>query len=126
MRAPFTGIVGARLVEPGEPVAPGQSLMSVYAPGALRIEVRVPQSEAAAIRTAGGAQIVLADGQRVDAAKVIMFPEADVATHSVVMRVMLPSLKDAPQPGTTAKVIFPVERWRAGAARAVVGTGAAR
>lgn len=109
VRAPFAGIVGARLVEPGETVAPGQTLMSVYAPGALRIEVRVPQSEAAAIRSADGAQIVLADGRRVDAAKVIMFPEADVATHSVIMRVMLPVLENAPHPGTTAKVIFPID-----------------
>ena len=42
VRAPFAGIVSARRVEPGESVNPGQPLMSVYAPGALRIEVQVP------------------------------------------------------------------------------------
>lgn len=108
VRAPFAGIVSARRVEPGETVAPGQPLMSVYAPGALRIEVQVPQSEAAAIRAAGRAQVVLADGRRIDAAKVVVFPAADAATHSVGVRVMLPELKEAPQPGVTARVVFPI------------------
>ena len=43
--------VDVRRVEPGESVAPGQALLSVYAPGALRIEVQVPQTDAEAIRT---------------------------------------------------------------------------
>lgn len=108
VRAPFAGIVSARRVEPGETVAPGQPLMSVYAPGALRIEVQVPQSDAAAIRAAGRAKVELGDGRRVDAADVIVFPAADAATHSVGVRVLLPRLDDAPQPGVTARVVFPV------------------
>jgi RND family efflux transporter MFP subunit len=108
VRAPFAGIVSARRVEPGESIAPGQPLMSLYAPGALRIEVQVPQSDAAAIRTANKARVVLADGRGIDAASVIVFPAADPSTHSVGVRVILPDLKDAPQPGVTAKVVFPI------------------
>lgn len=108
VRAPFAGLVSARRVEPGETVAPGQALMSVYAPGALRIEVMVPQSEAAAIKAANRAVVVLADGRRTDAAQVIVFPAADPATHSVGVRVMLPELQSAPQPGLTARVVFPI------------------
>ena len=108
IRAPFAGIVSARQVEPGESVAPGQPLMMVYAPGALRIEVQVPQSDAAAIRAANRAQVVLADGRRIDAAQVTVFPAADPATHSVGVRVTLPDVAQAPQPGATAKVVFPI------------------
>lgn len=108
IRAPFSGIVSARAVEPGESVAPGQALMAVYAPGALRIEVQVPQSDAVAIRAAGRAQIVLADGRSIDAAEVIVFPAADPSTHSVGVRVALPDVERAPQPGATAKVVFPI------------------
>lgn len=108
VRAPFAGIVSLRPVEPGETVAPGQPLMSMYAPSALRIEVQVPQSEAKAIRSVGKAQVVFGDGRRVDAAEVIVFPAADAQTHSVGVRVLLPDMKDAPQPGTTAKVAFPI------------------
>lgn len=109
VRAPFAGLVSARRVEPGESVAPGQPLMSVYAPGALRIEVQVPQSEADAIRAADAASVVLGDGRRVDAAELVVFPAADAATHSVGVRVSLPDLAQPPAPGATAKVVFPID-----------------
>lgn len=108
IRAPFAGIISARRVEPGESVAPGQPLLAIHAPGALRIQVHVPQSDAAAIRAAGGAEVVLADGRSVEAAEVAVYPAADPATHSVGVRVTLPPLDDAPTPGATAKVVFPV------------------
>lgn len=108
VRAPFAGIISAREVEPGESVASGKTLLSIYAPGALRVEVRVPQSDAAGIRAANSARIVLGDGRSLDAAQVIVFPAAEASTHSVGVRVMLPDIADAPQPGITAKVVFPI------------------
>jgi RND family efflux transporter MFP subunit len=108
VRAPFAGVVSARKVEPGESVALGQALLSLHAPGALRVEVQVPQSDAAGIRAANSARIVLDDGRSLDAAQVIVFPAADPSTHSVGVRVMLPDIADAPQPGITAKVVFPI------------------
>lgn len=108
VRAPFAGIVSARRVEPGESIVLGQALMSVYAPGALRIQVQVPQSEADAIRSVRRARIVLADGRSGDAVEVTVFPSADPVTHSVTVRVVLPALKDPPQPGATAKVAFAI------------------
>lgn len=116
VRAPFAGLVSARRVEPGESVAPGQPLMAVYAPGALRIEVQVPQSEAEAIRTAKRARVALADGRTVDAAEVVVFPAADPSTHSVGVRVTLPDMSTAPAPGVTAKVLFPIAGVSNGAA----------
>jgi RND family efflux transporter MFP subunit len=108
VRAPYAGIVSARLAEPGESVAPGQPLLAMYAPGALRIQVQVPQSDAEAIRTTGRAAVLLDDGRRLDAASVDVFPSADPATHSVAVRVVLPGMADAPRPGATAKVLFPI------------------
>ncbi|KAF1710729.1 efflux RND transporter periplasmic adaptor subunit [Pseudoxanthomonas sacheonensis] len=108
VRAPFAGIVSAREVEPGESVVPGQALLSLHAPGALRVEVQVPQSDAAGIRAANRARIVLDDGRSLDAAQVIVFPAADPSTHSVGVRAVLPDVADAPQPGITAKVVFPI------------------
>jgi RND family efflux transporter MFP subunit len=108
VRAPFAGIVSARRVEPGESIATGQALMSVYAPGALRIQVQVPQSDAAAIRASSSARVVLTDGRSADAVEVAVFPTADPTAHSVTVRVVLPALKDPPQPGATAKVVFAI------------------
>ena len=107
IRAPYAGIVSARAVEPGESVGIGQPLVTVFAPDALRIEVSVPQSDAEAIRADPAARITLDDGRRVDAASVTVFPAADAATHAVRVRVDLPPLEPAPQPGRTARVAFP-------------------
>ncbi|MBS0215943.1 MAG: efflux RND transporter periplasmic adaptor subunit [Proteobacteria bacterium] len=106
VRAPFDGVMARRDVEPGETVAPGRALASVYAPDALRIEVAVPQTRADAIRRDPTAEVVLADGRKLVPAEVIVFPAADVASHSVNVRLKLPHLDAPPAPGTTAKVVF--------------------
>lgn len=108
VRAPFAGVVDARHVEPGESVSPGQPLLALHAPGALRVEVQVPQSEADAIRAAGRARILLADGRSLEASGLIVHPAADPLTHSVGVRVALPGMAPAPAPGSTAKIVFPV------------------
>lgn len=106
VRAPYAGTVSARNVELGETVAPGQPLFTLYAPGALRLEVQVPQAIAEAIRSKAQATVSLADGREVAAAKVIVFPSADSLAHSNAVRVLLPALSPAPRPGQTAKVRF--------------------
>ncbi|WP_369943446.1 efflux RND transporter periplasmic adaptor subunit [Xanthomonas medicagonis] len=106
IRAPFAGVVSARRVQPGEAVAAGQALLALYAPGAQRIEVQVPQSDAAAIRAVPRAQVRLDDGRTLAVAQVVVFPTADPDSHSVTVRVPLPVLTPAPAPGTTAKVAF--------------------
>lgn len=109
VRAPYAGIVAARRVEPGETVGPGQPLLTVYAPDDLRIEVRVPQSAADAIRAKPQARVVFDDGRSVEAREVVVYPAADPASHSVPVRVALPRLEaGAPAPGATAKVVFPI------------------
>lgn len=107
VRAPFAGIVSARRVEPGEAVAPGQPLLSLYAPGALRLEVQVPQSDAEAIRAAPKATVQVDGGAPVAAAQVIVFPAADPLSHSIGVRVVLPALAQPVAPGVTAKVVLP-------------------
>jgi RND family efflux transporter MFP subunit len=108
VRAPFAGVVSARRVEPGESVAPGQPLMSVYAPGALRIEAQLPEADAAAIRAASGVRVLLADGRVLAAGALTIAPAADPDTHTVTVRVALPEMEAAPQPGVTAKLVFQV------------------
>lgn len=115
VRAPFAGVVARRDVEPGETVAPGTALLSLYAPGALRVEVAVPQTHADAIRHNPAAQVVLGDGRTVTPAEVVVFPAADPHSHSVNVRVLLPQVDPSPAPGTTAKVVFAADAATAGA-----------
>lgn len=107
IRAPYAGVIARREVEPGESVGVGQSLMSIFSPGALRIEVSIPQSDAQLVRTSEAGWIELDDGRTVQARSVTVFPVAEPTSHAVRVRLDLPGLDPAPHPGTTAKVAFP-------------------
>lgn len=126
VRAPYPGVVASRDVEPGESVSPGQPLLTVFALEALRIELSVPQSDAAAIRAEPSATVHLTNGHRIEDGRVTVFPAADTASHSVRVRVDLPALDTTLTPGTTAKVVFPAvagEGWPRVPASALVHRG---
>ncbi|HEX4870524.1 MAG TPA: efflux RND transporter periplasmic adaptor subunit [Moraxellaceae bacterium] len=109
VRAPFAGVVTSRPVQVGEAVMPGQPLLVVQAPGAMRAVVDVTQQMAEALRRSGKATIVLGDGRRFDAAAVTVFPNADPATQTVRVRADLPAnVNGNVFPGMAAKVVFAV------------------
>lgn len=107
IRAPYAGIVSSRDVEPGESVSVGRQLMTLFSPEALRIEVSVPLSVAAGIRSHPAARVILDDGRSIDVRDVTVFPAADPASHAVTVRVQMPPLDPVPHPGSTARVAFP-------------------
>lgn len=107
IRAPYDGVVERRMVELGESVNPGQPLISVLAPGTLRVEVDVPQEEAAEIREVGRAQLRSADGTVHDVARVIVYPSADPQTHATTVRLELDTSSGL-QPGNAVKAEFPI------------------
>jgi len=45
IKAPFTGMITERLIEPGEFTSPGQSLLKLEDPSSLRLEVTVAESD---------------------------------------------------------------------------------
>ena len=106
IRAPYSGILTQRHVEVGEAVRPGQPLVSGLSLDRLRINVEVPQSDIAAIRKHGAAAVLLPDGRRIEADRVVVFPYADPATHSFKVRVELPEADTGLQPGMTVKTAF--------------------
>lgn len=108
IRAPYPGIVTARLVQVGETVRPGQPLISGLSLEALRLHVEVPQSDVAAIRAQGKAAVLLDDGRRIDASEVTVFPYADAQTHTFKVRVVLPQQETGLYPGMTVKVGFAI------------------
>jgi RND family efflux transporter MFP subunit len=109
VRAPFAGVVTSRPVQVGEAVMPGQPLLVVQAPGALRAVVDVTQQMAEALRKSGKATILLADGRRLEAAAVTVFPNADPTTQTVRVRADLPARVNGDVfPGMAAKVVFAV------------------
>lgn len=107
IRAPFAGVVTARHVEVGEAVAPGQPLTAIAAPGALRVNVDVPQALADEVRALGAAR-VHADGRAIEAAQLTVFPAAASGSNTVRVRVDLPPGVEGLYPGMFAKVGFRV------------------
>lgn len=108
VRAPYSGIVTQRFVEVGETVSPGQALIAGLSLDRLRLRVQVPQSDVAPIREHARAFLLLADGRRIEAERVTVFPYADPATHSFSVRVDLPEAETGLSPGMAAKVAFVV------------------
>lgn len=106
IRAPYSGILTARMVKVGETVQPGQPLVSGLSMAQLRVNVEVPQSEIAAIRAHAQAAVLLDDGHRVVAEKLVIFPFADAVTHSFKLRLELPEAETGLQPGMTVKAAF--------------------
>ncbi|WP_297801206.1 efflux RND transporter periplasmic adaptor subunit [Arenimonas sp. GDDSR-1] len=106
IRAPYSGVLSQRLVEPGESVAPGQPLLRVFNPDRFRVQIQVPQGVAAIIRTAPQAEVVLVDGTVLTAESVLVYDSADAASHSVSVRVHLPKTETPLVPGQVASVRF--------------------
>ncbi|KGI78475.1 efflux RND transporter periplasmic adaptor subunit [Oleiagrimonas soli] len=112
IRAPYAGIVTRRYVHVGEAVQAGppspQPLIGLESLNDLRVTVQVPQSAVEAIRRHQHAELLLGDGQRLAASKVIVFPYADPKTHTFNVRLELDGSHATLYPGMTVKVAFAV------------------
>lgn len=111
--APFSGVVAQRHIEPGEMASPGRPLVTIFAPGGLRVAASVPQSRLAEVRRAKVAVVEFVEsGTRVTSSAIHILPAADAATHALTVRVELPagattaSAAGAPVPGMAARVHF--------------------
>jgi RND family efflux transporter MFP subunit len=103
VRAPYAGIVTARLVRVGESVAPGTPLMSGFSLEKLRVTVDIPQTLVEQVRRLRKAAVYI-DGRRIEASAVTIFPEADVKTNTFRTRLELPSNAADLYPGMFVKV----------------------
>ncbi|MEJ2686351.1 MAG: efflux RND transporter periplasmic adaptor subunit [Gammaproteobacteria bacterium] len=108
VKAPYSGIVIKRSVEPGETARVGQPLMTGLSLEHLRVAVPVPQQYIDAVRRIGRARFVapLPPGSEVTVGKLTVFPYADPATHTFRVRVDLPAAPHGLYPGMLAKVAF--------------------
>lgn len=108
VRAPYAGIVVERHVEVGETANPGQPLMTGVSLEHLRAVVQLPQSFIGNVRRDGRAALVRADGERLPASELTVFPYADPQSHTFKVRVVLPSGTEGLFPGMLVKIAFVV------------------
>lgn len=108
VRAPYSGIVVERHVEVGETANPGQPLMTGVSLDHLRAVVQLPQSFIDNVRRQEQAYLLRADGERVPAGELTIFPYADPQSHTFKVRVDLPKGVEGLFPGMLVKIGFVV------------------
>jgi RND family efflux transporter MFP subunit len=112
LKAPYSGIVSARYIDPGEAVQPGTLLMAGYDPSVLRVEVEIPQTLANPIKTLQKARVQTVKGDIIPD-KIVIYPTADAATGTIRVRLELPAFalekgENNLFPGEMVKVAFTV------------------
>lgn len=109
MRAPYSGVVVERHVEPGEAVNSGQPIMTGYALGELRVTAQVPQSMIGGLRKHRSAEIILLEDERaLPVTKITIHPFANPQNHSFPVRLDLPSTDNRLYPGMLVKVALAI------------------
>jgi len=109
--APYGGIVAEVPVTLGDMALPGRALLRLYDPSALRVSAMVPEAAVAAGTAAQGARVEVpgrvGGPAQLLPIRVERLPLVDPATHSVELRLDLPSGTTGLAPGMFARVRLP-------------------
>lgn len=105
LTAPYSGLVASVFALPGDMAMPGQRLLSIYDPSALKVVTNVAQSVLPALRTDSTARIQVGE-QSLRPARVTVAPGADPSSHTVEIRLDLATVPTGLVPGTFARVAF--------------------
>ena len=105
VRAPYSGVVKARHIAPGELVTPGTPLMTGLSLDRLRAIADLPQRLAEQYQSQQQISIRI-NNRLIKPAKVTLFPYADSQLHSVRIRADLPADGPPQIPGSWAKMLF--------------------
>lgn len=107
--APFSGVVSARHVELGETVTPGKPLMTGFDPKDMRVIANIPQYKLAEVKASPRVAVEIPSLNKwIDATGITVLPSADVATHTVKVRIDLPTDLEGVIPGMFARAHFSV------------------
>lgn len=114
LTAPFSGVVMARHVEVGEMATPGKPLMTGFDPNDLRVVASIPQYMLAEIQKSAKASVEIpSTGKWIEARGITVLPSADAATHTVKVRLDLPSgINGSIIPGIYARAHFAIGQTR--------------
>jgi membrane fusion protein, multidrug efflux system len=107
VRAPYAAHVTGLWVSAGDMVTPGRPLVGLYAPGALRVVARVPETVGPRLRAGNAVQLELPGSAPLAVTTWRIVPAIDPATHSIEVRLDLPPGTRA-DPGMFAKLLLPL------------------
>lgn len=91
--APFSGVVTARMVDPGTMAAPGVPLVQVDQAGALQLQAPVDESAIGAVHKGMKVQVEIDGAASTNIAGTVaeIVPAADPSSHSFLVKIDLPS-----------------------------------
>jgi RND family efflux transporter MFP subunit len=93
VRAPFDGIITAKLAEPGAMAAPGVPLLSIEDPSRFRLEAQVDESKIGAVKLGESVPVVIDSlgDQPITGRVVQIVPAADPGSRTFTVKVDLPA-----------------------------------
>lgn len=93
LSAPFSGVVTARMADPGTMASPGVPLLQVDQAGVLQLEATVDESVIGAIHKGMKSPVSIASASSADIIGTVseIVPAADPVSHSFLVKVDLPS-----------------------------------
>ncbi len=127
IKAPFAGVVGHVPATLGDMAMPGKPLMTVYDPSLMRVTAYVGQQQAATLRGGGTGELqveipgISASRIAVPASKVQVLPTVDAQSHTVQVRVELPTSLVGVAPGMFARLWLDAGKGTAAPAAAASG-----
>ena len=104
--APFDGVLGPRLVSPGQYVMTGTSLVTLVNDTQVKVRFRIPERQLALVRLGQEGRLrIAAYPDRVFTGAIdLISPEVDEATRTVELRLIAPNPNALLKPGMFAKV----------------------
>lgn len=114
LRAPYNGIVADVPVVQGDMAMPGRAIVTVYDPDDLRVTATIPQTANVQSQLASAPQAVKVElpgtaQQWIVPTRVTLLPTADPNTHTLQVRLDLPTGTSGVSPGMFARVWLPVQ-----------------
>jgi len=106
--APFSGVVTAKPVEPGNLAAPGAPLLTVEREGAYRLEASVDESRLPFVKTGQTVDVALESLDRRFTAHVSeIVPSVDAASRAYIVKIDLPATPNL-RSGMFGRAMFPL------------------
>jgi membrane fusion protein (multidrug efflux system) len=106
IRAPFSGVIGLRIVSVGDYVKEGADLVNLEAIDPLKVDFRVPETYLRQVQVGQAVEVTLdaLPGKAYDGKIVALNPLIDAAGRSIVIRAQVRNQDTALRPGMFARV----------------------
>ncbi len=106
IRAPFSGVLGLRVVSVGDYVKEGADLVNIEAIDPLKVDFRVPETYFRQVQTGQSLSIALDafPGRTFDGKVIAVNPQLDAAGRALVIRAQVANTQAALRPGMFARV----------------------